>query len=144
MNPLLYWSILIVSCGYALIRGRTDERLAAGVCIAASLISVAVLSPMSVRYTTIEEGEMAVDSVVLAVFLLVALRSDRFWPLWITGLQLTTTLSHMLKAVDFKLLPAAYGAAERFWSYPILVIIAVGAWRQHRRHLANLNPARPA
>ena len=144
MNPLLYWSILIVSCGYALIRGRTNERLAAGVCIAASLISVAVLSPMSVRYTTIEEGEMAVDSVVLAVFLLVALRSDRFWPLWITGLQLTTTLSHMLKAVDFKLLPAAYGAAERFWSYPILVIIAVGAWRQHRRHLANLNPARPA
>ena len=144
MNPLLYWSILIVSCGYALIRGRTDERLAAGVCIAASLISVAVLSPMSVRYRTIEEGEMAVDLVVLAVFLLVALRSDRFWPLWITGLQLTTTLSHMLKAVDFKLLPAAYGAAERFWSYPILVIIAVGAWRQHRRHLADSNPARLA
>ena len=144
MNPLLYWSILIVSCGYALIRGRTDERLAAGVCIAASLISVAVLSPMSVRYTTIEEGEMAVDLVVLAVFLLVALRSDRFWPLWITGLQLTTILAHMLKAVDFKLLPAAYGAAERFWSYPILVIIAVGAWRQHRRHLADSNPARLA
>lgn len=144
MNPLLYWSILLLSCGYAMIRGRTDERTVAGVCIAASVISVAVLSPMSVRYSTIEEGEMAVDLVVLAVFLLVALRSDRFWPLWITGLQLTTTLAHMLKAVDFKLLPFAYGAAERFWSYPILVIIAVGAWRQHRRHLADSNPARPA
>ena len=144
MNPLLYWSILILSCGYAMFRGRADERMVAGVCIAASFISVAVLSPMSVRYSTIEEGEMAVDLVVLAVFLLVALRSDRFWPLWITGLQLTTTLSHMLKAVDFKLLPAAYGAAERFWSYPILVIIAVGAWRQHRRHLADSNPARLA
>ena len=144
MNPLLYWSILILSCGYAMFRGRADERMVAGVCIAASVISVAVLSPMSVRYSTIEEGEMAVDLVVLAVFLLVALRSDRFWPLWITGLQLTTTLAHMLKAVDFKLLPFAYGAAERFWSYPILVIIAVGAWRQHRRHLADSNPPRPA
>lgn len=144
MNPLLYWSILLLSCGYAMIRGRADERMVAGVCIAASVISVAVLSPMSVRYSTIEEGEMAVDLVVLAVFLLVALRSDRFWPLWITGLQLTTTLAHMLKAVDFKLLPFAYGAAERFWSYPILVIIAVGAWRQRRRHLADSNPARPA
>jgi len=144
MNPLLYWSILILSCGYAMFRGRADERMVAGVCIAASFISVAVLSPMSVRYSTIEEGEMAVDLVVLAVFLLVALRSDRFWPLWITGLQLTTTLAHMLKAVDFKLLPFAYGAAERFWSYPILVIIAVGAWRQRRRHLADSNPPRPA
>ena len=144
MNPLLYWSILILSCGYALIRGRADERMVAGVCIAASVISVAVLSPMSVRYTTIEEGEVAVDLVVLAVFLLVALRSDRFWPLWIAGLQLTTILAHLLKAIDFKLLPFAYGTAERFWSYPILVIIAVGAWRQHRRHLADSNPARLA
>ena len=144
MNPLLYWSILILSCGYALIRGRADERMVAGVCIAASVISVAVLSPMSVRYTTIEKGEVAVDLIVLAVFLLVALRSDRFWPLWITGLQLTTILAHMLKAVDFRLLPFAYGAAERFWSYPILVIIAVGAWRQHRRQLADSNPARLA
>ena len=127
-----------------MIRGRADERMVAGVCIAASVISVAVLSPMSVRYTTIEEGEVAVDLVVLAVFLLVALRSDRFWPLWIAGLQLTTILAHLLKAIDFKLLPFAYGAAERFWSYPILVIIAVGAWRQHRRHLADSNPARLA
>ena len=144
MNPLLYWSILILSCGYAMFRGRADERMVAGVCIAASVISVAVLSPMSVRYTTIEKGEMAVDLVVLAVFLLVALRSDRFWPLWITGLQLTTILAHMLKAVDFKLLPFAYGAAERFWSYPILIIIAVGAWRQHRRMSIEHDLARPA
>lgn len=28
--------------------------------------------------------------------------------------------------------PIAYAAAERFWSYPTLVIIALGAWRQHR------------
>jgi hypothetical protein len=35
----------------------------------------------------------------------------------------------------------AYAAAERFWSYPTLVIIAVGAWRQHQRRVrAELNP----
>lgn len=144
MIPLLYWSILTLTCGYALIRGRADERVAAGVCIAASIISVLVLSPMSVRYTTVEEGEMVVDLVVLAVFLMVALRSDRFWPLWITGLQLTTILAHILKAIDFKLLPAAYGAAERFWSYPILIVIAVGAWRQNRRSRGQSSIGHPA
>ena len=144
MIPLLYWSILTLTCGYALLRGRVDERVAAGMCIGASIISVLVLSPMSIRYTSLEEGEMAVDLIVFAVFLMVALRSDRFWPLWITGLQLTTILAHLLKAIDFKLLPAAYGAAERFWSYPILIVIAVGAWRQHRRSLGQSGTSYPA
>lgn len=144
MSPLLYWSILTLCCGYALVRGRADQRIAATVCIVASIVSVIVLSPMSVRYTSVEVGELTVDLLVLSLFLVVALRSDRFWPLWISGLQLTTTLAHFLKAINFDLLPSAYGAAERFWSYPILIVIAVGAWRQHRRELAEGRSPHPA
>lgn len=144
MTPFLYWSILALSCGYALLRGCANERIAASVCIVASVVSVLVLSPMSVRYASVETGELTVDLLVLAVFLVVALRSDRFWPLWISGLQLTTTLAHFLKAINFDLIPSAYGAAERFWSYPILIVIAVGTWRQHRRGLTQDNSPHPA
>jgi hypothetical protein len=70
---------------------------------------------------------------VLAAFVFVALRSDRFWPLWIAGLQLTMSISHLLKAIQPDLVPIAYAAAERFWSYPILAIIAVATWRSHQR-----------
>ena len=49
--------------------------------------------------------------------------SDRFWPLWVAGLQLIDSMSHLMKAIDADLLPTAYGAAERFWSYPILFIL---------------------
>jgi hypothetical protein len=65
---------------------------------------------------------------VLAGFITVALRSKRFWPLWVAGLQLTTSLGHFLKGVDQDLLPRAYGAALQFWSYPILIILAVGTF----------------
>ena len=71
--------------------------------------------------------------MTLGAFVLVALRSQRFWPLWVAGLQLTTSMSHMLKAVDAGLVPQAYAAAEKFWSYPILFILAIGTWRGHRR-----------
>jgi hypothetical protein len=63
----------------------------------------------------------------------VALRSSRFWPLWVAGLQLTTSVAHVLKAVNADLLPHAYAAAARFWSYPILLIIAIGIWRGQNR-----------
>lgn len=76
---------------------------------------------------------MLVDLSVLAGFITVALRSKRFWPLWVAGLQLTTSLGHILKGIDQDLLPRAYGAALQFWSYPILLILAVGTFRTHRR-----------
>jgi hypothetical protein len=41
-------------------------------------------------------------------------------------------MSHMMKAVDFDLLPKVYAAAAIFWSYPILLVIVVGTWRSSR------------
>jgi hypothetical protein len=70
---------------------------------------------------------------VLTAFVFIALNSDRFWPLWVAGLQLVTSFAHFLKALDPGLVPQAYGAAVRFWSYPILIILAVATWRGHRR-----------
>ena len=78
---------------------------------------------------------MIVDIIVFAGFLWVALRSERFWPLWIAGLQLTTILGHVLKAVDVHLFSRAYGAALMFWGYPIVLILAIGTWRGQRRQL---------
>lgn len=135
MNPTLYWSLLALTCGYALMRGQGDERLTAAVCIAASILTPIVLSPIAERYARIESGELLIDCAVLAAFTLVALRSDRFWPLWLAGLQLPTSLAHFLKAVHLDMMPSAYAVAERFWSYPILIILAVGTWRGNRRRM---------
>ena len=73
------------------------------------------------------------DLLVLAAFTYIALRSERFWPLWVAGLQLTASMAHILKSIQLELLPEAYAAATRIWSYPILLIIAIGAWRNHKR-----------
>ena len=132
-----YWSLLILICVFALWRGRRDERLVALACIGASVASLLVLSSAAARYSHVESGLLLVDLATLAVFTAVALRSHRFWPLWIAGLQLTTSMAHILKAMDLDLLPYAYGAAARFWSYPILIILFIGAWRAHRRPAAN-------
>ena len=133
-----YWAVLLAICAYAWWRGRSDERLAALACFAASLVSLLVLSPWQQRYSGVELGVFVVDACALAVFARIALQSERFWPLWVSGLQLTTSMAHLIKAVDIDLLPLAYGAAARFWSYPILLIIAVGTWRGHRRNHARL------
>ena len=114
-------------------RGRKYERLTALICIVASIVSVILRAPLHERYLGVEAGDLLVDLLVLGAFVVIAIQSDRFWPLWVAGLQLTTSFSHFLRAIDANLIPQAYAAAERFWSYPILIILLVGAWRSHRR-----------
>ena len=128
----IFWSILLLTFGYALWRGRSDERIAATVCLLATIATRFAISPLSVRYTDVEFGLLVIDAAVLFAFVAIALRSQRFWPLWVAGLQLTNMLAHVMKVVEIDLMPRAYAAAAVFWSYPILLIILVGTWRTHK------------
>lgn len=130
-----FFGILLATFAYALWRGRSDERIAASVCLLATIATRFAISPLSERYTGVEVGLLLIDGAVLAAFVAIALRSKRFWPLWIAGLQLTSSLSHLMKVVEIDLLPRAYAAAAVFWSYPILLIIIAGTWRSHQRSL---------
>ena len=135
LSPTAYFALLFLVSAYAFARGRSDERASASICVLASIASVIVGRPAVSAYSGMEAGLLMVDVAALAGFTLVALRSERFWPLWVAGLQLTTLIAHALKAVQLDLMPQAYAAAARFWVYPIFAIIALGTWRSHRRRL---------
>ncbi|HET7708671.1 MAG TPA: hypothetical protein VFK50_03945 [Sphingomicrobium sp.] len=141
LPKFIFWSLLALICGYALWRGHRDERIAATACLTASIATKFVISPIGSRYDGIETGLLIVDLAMLFTFIFIALRSDRFWPLWVAGLQLTMTMAHLLKAIELDLMPKAYAAAAIFWSYPILLILAVGTWRGHRRERAQAAPS---
>ncbi len=134
LSPLTYYALLVAVCAYAFVRGRLDERLAAGICIAATFATNLVYTPVG-SYAGIEIGVLVVDSLALLGFIFIALRTDRFWPLWVAGLQLTTLIAHLFKAIDLELIPQVYAAAARFWVYPIFLIIVIGTWRSHRRSM---------
>lgn len=145
LSPYIYHALLLAVCVYAFLAGRSEERFAAAICAIATVATRLVLSPTSNRYSQIEAGVFLVDLAVLAGFTLIALRSDRFWPLWIAGLQLSTIIAHLLKAGQFELIPQVYAAAARFWVYPIFLIIVVGTWRTHkRRRLEGMDQACPS
>lgn len=132
LSPLTYYAILFAVCAYAFLHGRADERLAATTCIAATFATNFVYNPPG-AFSGVEIGVLVVDGATFAAFTYLALRSDRFWPLWVAGLQLTAVVAHALKAVELDLMPQAYAAAARFWVYPIFLIIIAGTFRNHRR-----------
>jgi hypothetical protein len=88
-------------------------------------------------------GVLAVDMLTFGAFTFVALTSDRFWPLWVSGFQLTTSVGHVVKAVQPDLLSLAEPAAFRLWSYPILIILTIAVYRS-REHPRQESPPKPA
>ena len=134
MTRLIIYNLLLFgACGYAFWRGRDDARIVAAAFFIGNFATFALRSQISGGYSSLETGIFAVDVACLLAFTYAALISDRFWPLWVSGLQLTTSFGHVLKAVHSDMLPLAYAAALRFWGYPILIILAVGVWRHQQR-----------
>ena len=144
MHKYFYFFLLASCCGYAFWRGRGDVRIAAAVCLLATAVTNLVLHSPLDSHRQLETGVLAIDVLVFGAFVWLALSSQRFWPLWVAGLQLTSLLAHLARVSGIDLLPVAYAAAERFWSYPILIIIAVGAARQHRRLMDERDLSAPA
>lgn len=130
---LIYRALMYGACGYALWRGRTDARIVAGFFLVGNFATLTLRSHLVTEYSTIEAAVFIVDIICLMAFTYAAMISDRFWPLWVAGLQLTTSFGHILKAADSELVALAYAASLRFWSYPILLILVIGVWRGHRR-----------
>jgi hypothetical protein len=127
---LIYRALMYGVCGYAMVRGKTEARIVGFVFLVGDL---ATLWLRSSTYASVETAVLVIDILAFLAFTYAALISDRFWPLWVSGLQLTSSMAHLFKAIDAQLLPLAYAAALRFWAWPILIILGIGTWRSRQR-----------
>lgn len=129
----LYYLLLVLCWMYALLRGGLPERAGASILAIGSVLTVAAVSSLEHRYVSIEFGVFLVDVATLLAFLILALRADRYWPLWIAALQLIGLAGHGVKLMDPDVIRRAYAFAMQFWGYPMLLLIVLGThWHQRR------------
>lgn len=124
------------TCCYALWRGSRSERIASVSILLNVYLSLLVMQPFATRFRHVEVPIMIVDVALFAVLLAVSLRSEKFWPLWLTAMQGLGTLSHLAPLVPH-VIPWAYGNAVAMWMYPMLILLAVATHRLHRDRQAH-------
>ena len=133
IQSLIYVALLLVCWSYAMLRGGAPEKVGASILLVGSALTFISVKGPAARFASMEAGILAVDVAALLAFLVLALRAERFWPLWITGLQLIGTTGHVVKLVDPDVVRWAYAFVLAFWSYPMLLLLAIATWLHQRR-----------
>lgn len=120
-NCCLGCTCLVVWC-----RGGGPERLGTASLAACSFATQLVANIPALEVGAAEMGVLLVDLTLLAIVLLIALKTDRFWPLWVCGFHLVGTGTHLVMLVQPDILPEAYRLVRGLWAYPMMVAIVVG------------------
>lgn len=121
----LYYIVLLVTVVVALRRGGPLERWAAYTALIASVLT-SVLAPFP-TWTDVEVRIFVIDLLVLLSFWFIALKSQRFWPYWITGWQLIAIFVHIQKMMFAEISPRPYSLLSMYIAYPILLLILYAA-----------------
>lgn len=133
IHVYLFFTLVACSCGYALVRGGAPERVAALTVLAGVGLSVASVPIGYHRFVGVEIDILVLDLTMLIAFQALALTANRFWPMWIAGLQQATVLVHFAKLLAPDIFPLGYAMGLRGWAYMTLVLLAVGTWRHRDR-----------
>ena len=124
--PVYVWPAAVVGAGIiAAWRGGDNERMAAIGVLAGWALTIVIVPAHS---GGTQWGAMGVDVVLLAFFLWLALRSPRFWPLFVAGFQLLLVITHFASAADSAVSGWAYKTAGMIWSFLIVFAIAYAGW----------------
>ena len=125
--------LTVAMVAFAFLKGDEPERIAAGTYVVGWFASLLIQSDGAVGGT--QWGLMGIDVVMLAVFVALAWKSRRAWPVWVSALQSLIVMSHVLTLVDIRPPVSAFYAVINLASTGILLVIAIGtfwAWQERR------------
>jgi hypothetical protein len=138
MLNFLAFAALFGSSAVAWRWGGLDERLASIGFITATGASQIFTNR---NYGNVETAVLLIDACLLAGLVILALRSDRFWPMWAAAFQLVGTTVHFASMTETGDFAWAYAVGLIFWSYPVLFALMIGTWLEARNRQHWIQPA---
>jgi hypothetical protein len=134
MEQYFYTLALTSCCIYGYLKGGMPERLVSIIFLISSIAS-GIFTINHSTYISIEWGLFFID-ITLAIFLVcISLSADRYWPMWLSALQIVSALMHPAFGMSEHKSPFAYVIATVILSYPMLAILMIGTYRYQLRKI---------
>lgn len=139
---VLFNLILLLCAGYAAIFGGKTGRAGAIIFIAATVLTI-IAFQANPTWRSTSYGIFVVDLGCLIALAVLAIKSNRYWPIWAAGFQTIAVATHLATMVAEETVPHAYRALLSFWGIPILVVMVAGTLRDRRYDSAHHGEVSP-
>lgn len=133
-RQMVFLALLLVSTLYALMRGGWPEKIGAATLLGGACLSAVFIRPHGPRFHNVETGVLVIDALIFGIFLWLAVRSTRFWPMWIAAMLGAEVVVHVMLMTMPDVVPEAYMDAVALWSWLAQIVLIVAT----RRHLSRL------
>jgi hypothetical protein len=129
---IVFSLLLLASSVYAFWRGGAPERIGAAILLGGVILTAIVMPPALRRYDAIQWPVFSVDAGALVALLALAMFSKRYWPLWLTAIQMLQVLSHFSRLLP-GVIALVYAMASSLLMYPSVAVLVIATWRHRRR-----------
>lgn len=126
-------AVAVIVVAFAFIKGDEPER------IGSAAYALVYLGTMMIKdggsLSAPQWGVMAMDIVLLAVFLGLVRHSRRGWLVWASAFQALIVTGHLLVAANLRPPSDAFATVNNMSNYGVLIAMAVGtfwAWQERR------------
>ena len=146
MLLIIYWVMTLCCCLYAAVAGGKPGRVGAGLITFITVVGfwIALMEQRSWGHTVYPL--LLVDLICLIAFLVLALKSDRWWPLWASACALATVTTHLASIAQIGVPPAVYHGLKGLWAIPmqLLMVRGIALDGRYRRSSWQMKVAKPA
>ena len=128
-----FFVLTAFTCFFALWRGGRDERTCAWIMIGATVITRLLLSIEVLNFQSPEAGTFMIDAAMMAALTVLALRSNRYWPLWMAGFQGYSIVAHAARMLTPTVGPKMYAIGQGLMCYPMMLLLVIAVLRHPAR-----------
>jgi hypothetical protein len=132
---LAFYSALLLCAAYASKNGGRTGKTGSAIFIVATILSAAAVR-MNPSWAGTSLGLFAVDAGCLLALVMLALASNRFWPIWALGFQIVAVATHLATLFIPDVVPKSFQALLSFWTIPILWVMVTGTHKDRQHELS--------
>ncbi len=136
LPPWVGLTLLTVVCGGAFWRGDREQQTAALGFLLGWLATIVLRDP---RWIGPQWGAFVADTGYLALIGVIALRTNRYWPLVAAAFQLLLVVTHIARLIDPAVRGWAYASSQILFTDMLLIVIGVGVWNTWRAQRRSLS-----
>lgn len=125
MLPIAFDIILVICCAYTFRFGGRAGRWCVWLIVFTTLLTIIAATVGSPRDHVVPMMVVA-DVTFLIGLVLLALRSNRRWPIWMAAFQLNCVLAHVVGMLAPKMVSPVYYAMATIWGIPTLLVMVIG------------------